>query len=702
LTLFGTAAARAAAAERALILDYELYPPEFSNAVIRRVAATGLAVDFRETYPVLTESDLARYRLIVIESDAGAIGSGIEPSPAEIAGLTRYVAGGGLLVLAVPQDPDAWSQLASYNALLDALGSGIRVRPAIADDESGRYPSVMFPQSYFQTCDTFAAQGVDHKLVLDRSTILETKPPALTLAKTSPTAFARVGYGRALLKDMATPPSGFPLVAMAQCGQGYVLVIPRFGLNVGGFNSRTGIGPLTSLDWVASSNRFVQNILDEMVKLAKGESRWSGPAGSTVTLGPARGTALPAAPPPSIPVTMVPPGGTLERTHGDRAAYRDAYRAPIRRDLYGPYLDHGLRAAWGEMDRDDAWLKTLADGFKSAGFNYIWGVGWPERFVSKQYTSEQRDQLRRSWETFASELDGSPVGWTIGVNFPGVGFDRARYERCRGVKGQAIDIISPLDLRYWYEMMIPALEEVARFGRKHPSVKGATIDFEMYGYDPFKVYPQAIGFEDVAFTAFLRAAAGHLDDATLAEAATLIPAQRYTWLRDRGLLRFFFLLLENESEKLGRVIRQRIHAIDPDFIFGAYQAALPDMWFYRGLIRGLGTPEMPMIWMSFHVLSAADVDRYWSQGSSIINATALMLGTFAVRDYPAAMWAGRWFHDGYWINRYTWMVDDAKGQKSIEIPDGSHEEAWKSLAEGNRRIDEEERRRAPAAGRRTP
>ena len=72
-------------------------------------------------------------------------------------------------------------------------------------------------------------------------------------------------------------------------------------------------------------------------------------------------------------------------------------------------------------------------------------------------------------------------------------------------------------------MMIPALEEVARFSLKHPSVKGATIDLEMYGYDPFKIYPQAIGFEDVSFSAFLRAAAGHLDDATIAEAASLDP-----------------------------------------------------------------------------------------------------------------------------------------------------------------------------------
>ncbi|MHC5543074.1 hypothetical protein ACYOEI_33040, partial [Singulisphaera rosea] len=382
--------------------------------------------------------------------------------------------------------------------------------------------------------------------------------------------------------------------------------------------------------------------------------------------------------------------------------YRDAYRATIRRDVFGPYLDHGLRAAWGEMDRDDAWLKDLADGFKSAGFNYIWGMGWPERFVSSQYNVEQRAKLRRSWETFARELDGSPVGWSVGVNFPGVGFDRARYERCRGVKGQVIDIISPLDLRYWSEMMIPALEEVARFSRDHPLVKGATIDFEMYGYDPFKVYPGAIGFEDVAFLAFLRASAGHLDDATLAEAATLIPAQRYTWLRDRGLLRLFFLLLENESEKLGRVIRQRIHAINPRFIFGAYQAALPDMWFYRGLIRGLSTPEMPMIWMSFQVLSAADVDRFWSNGGHILNATALMLGTYPLGEYPAAMRAGRRFHDGYWINRYNWLIDDAKGRKSLEIPDGTREAAWKALAEGNRLIDEDDRARADSAGRTRP
>ena len=69
---------------------------------------------------------------------------------------------------------------------------------------------------------------------------------------------------------------------------------------------------------------------------------------------------------------------------------------------------------------------------------------------------------------------------------------------------------------------------------------------------------------------------------------------------------------------------------------GAYQAALPDTWFYRGLIRGLSTPEMPMVWMSFQVLSAPDVDRYWSNGCHILNATALMLGGCRAGDRAAA------------------------------------------------------------------
>jgi hypothetical protein len=250
--------------------------------------------------------------------------------------------------------------------------------------------------------------------------------------------------------------------------------------------------------------------------------------------------------------------------------------------------------------------------------------------------------------------------------------------------------------------MIPALEEIAAFGLVHPSVKGATIDFEMYGYDPFKIYPQAIGFEDVAYGAFLRAAVGHLNEITRAEASGIKPEQRYEWLRSRGLLHFYFLILELESEKLGRLIRQRIRAINPDFIFGAYQAALPDTWFYRGLIRGLSTPEMPMIWMSFQGISAPDVDRFWNRGCHILNASALMLGTVPIREYPAAMLAGRKFHDGYWINRYNWLIDDAKGAKSIEIPDGSREDAWKSLAEGNWLIDEFERKRPNGSGRETP
>jgi hypothetical protein len=79
-----------------------------------------------------------------------------------------------------------------------------------------------------------------------------------------------------------------------------------------------------------------------------------------------------------------------------------------------------------------------------------------------------------------------------------------------------------------------------------------------------------------------------------------------------------------------------------------------------------------------------------------------MLGTFPVAEYPAAMSAGRWFHDGFWINRYNWLLDDAHGRKSLEIPDSSRDDAWKSLTNGNRRLDHEERKRFSMTGKSTP
>jgi hypothetical protein len=399
-------------------------------------------------------------------------------------------------------------------------------------------------------------------------------------------------------------------------------------------------------------------------------------------------TDTPSAPPAGARIVSVPQGGAIELHARQPEMYRALYRATVRRDLYGQYLERGLRAAWGDVERDDVWLRRLADEFKAAGLNYVWGVGWPERLVSKQVPAEKRKALMHSWETFAGLLDGSQVGWTIGLNFPGGGFDRARYHRCRGVDGRPIEILAPLDLRLWNEMIIPELEEIARFSLRHASVKGATIDFEMYGYEPVIFYPEAVGFEDVSYRAFLRSAEGYITEPLLAEAARLGPEKRYLWLRDHGLLDTFYLILENESEKLGRMIRHRIHAINPNFIFGAYQAGLPYSWFYRGLIRGLSTPAMPMIWMSFQALSGQDMDRFWAQGQHMLNAAALMLGTYPIAQWKDVMLAGRKFHDGYWLNRFNWLVDDAGGRKSIEIPDGSHEQAWQALREGNRLLDD--------------
>ncbi len=656
------------AADRALVLDYEMNPPDFSNEVIRRVAATGMTVDFRQYYPLLTQSDLRTYRMLVLEASAGGIGSGLQLNQSEVPALRHWVIEGGLLVLGIPNDPEAWPQLAVYNHLLSALGAGIEALPAISDDKP-QYLGSMFPDGYLRP-EGFASRGVGANLVLDRCTLLRVSAPAHVLARTSPSAFAVVGLGRAPVPTIHND-GGFPVAALAAAGKGYVFVTGRFNLNVGGFNGRVGVQPATSLGWIPSSDRFIRNILSEMARLGTKDAMASDTTG------------LPAAAPAGARVLHVEPGSSTEPPSVDRVKYR----ASVRRDLYAPYLDHGLRAAWGTVDQDDPWLAKMADGFKRSGLNYIWGVGWPDRLVSGQSTSEQRAKLRHSWETFASLLDGSNVGWSIGLNYPGASFDRKRYARSRGANGKEIEILSPLDLRLWQEVIIPALEEVARFGLRHPSVKGATVDYEMYGYEPIIFYPEAIGFEDVAYHAFLRSADGYVDAKLLDEAAFVRAEQRYPWLRDHGLLDTYFLLLENESEKLGRMIRQRIHAINPNFIFGAYQAGLPYSWFYRGLIRGLSTPQMPMLWMAFQGQSAREVDLLWGRGQHMLVAAPLMLGLHPVADWRQAMLAGRRDQDGYWLNRYNWLVDDAQGRKSIEIPDGTHDQAWASLQDGNRKLD---------------
>jgi hypothetical protein len=631
-------------ADRALVVDYEMNPPDFSNEVIRRVAATGLAVDFRQYYPQLTQTDLREHRMIVLEASAGGIGSNLQLTEAEVPALVRWVRGGGLLVVGVPQDAEAWPQLDVYNRLL--AGTGIRVLPAIADDQP-QYFGSMFPHGYLQ----------GERLVLDRCTLLEVSGAAQVMARTSPTAFAVEGLGRARVPRF-TSSGGFPVAALAAVGKGFVFVTGRFNLNIGGFNGRVGVQPTNSLEWIPASERFMRNVFAEMVRRGTADPRGTETA------------ELPVAAPAGARVIVVDAGGSVDPAPVDRARYR----ASIRRDVFGPYLDHGMRAAWGSVDLDDARLTRLAAGFKDAGLNYIWGVGWPK--------------VGHSWETFAKALDGSGTGWSIGINYPGAGFDKKRYARSRGLDGKEIEILSPLDLRLWNEMIIPPLEEMARFSLEHPSVKGVTIDFEMYGYEPIIFYPEGVGFEDVAYCAFLRGAEGHVDAGLLTEAASLGPAQRWPWLRDHGLLDMYFLILEGESEKLGRVMRERVHAINPKFILGAYQAGLPYSWFYRGLLRGMSTPEMPMLWMSFQGLSARDVDRFWGRGQHMLNAAALMLGLHPVAEWDKAMLAGRKYHDGYWLNRYNWLVDDAAGRKSIEIPEGTHEESWASLRAGNRALDE--------------
>ena len=176
----GARLGRTPPAGRALVIDYELVPIDFSDELVRRLGLTGLEVD----YGLISHGSRARIsRNIACWScwpRRERSVSGLQLSEAEIPAVAEFVRKGGLLVLGVPSDPEASGQLSPYNDLLSRLGSGIPIQPAIVDDDSARFRGAMFPGSYFEP----------GRLVLDRATILETHPPAEVRAKSSAAAFA--------------------------------------------------------------------------------------------------------------------------------------------------------------------------------------------------------------------------------------------------------------------------------------------------------------------------------------------------------------------------------------------------------------------------------------------------------------------------------------------------------------------------------
>ena len=234
----------------------------------------------------------------------------------------------------------------------------------------------------------------------------------------------------------------------------------------------------------------------------------------------------------------------------------------------------------------------------------------------------------------------------------------------------------PLDETYWERMVAQRFLRLAQT----PSLAGMLFDTEMYGSD-MRTYHDPC-FCDACWQAFF--------ETINAPALDCPPEHRFECLQERQLAARYEQAQEERLQAILTRIEQRVHAVKPDLLLGivAYQKN----WFYRGLLRGLGTPQRPALVFSETSYVLGFTPHVTRERADI---RALSGGEPAARHIPG-LWLGRFFpselpsqcaalareSDGYWL-----FTADSLWAKTPPVGDyalhGAADDYWAALKQAN-------------------
>jgi hypothetical protein len=376
------------------------------------------------------------------------------------------------------------------------------------------------------------------------------------------------------------------------------------------------------------------------------------------------------------PLPAAPPRGIKEVRGWKVQARRDPQ--VMMHPSYDWIRTNGVRGGWAHIDRDLDELERLARGLKTAGMNFLWGVGFPQLLTNPEGKPEAKTKLVACWEKLDEELAGSGIKWLVGLEYPGRYASKKRMSKAVGARGQSWDAPSPWDLSLWRREVVEPARLVAQRSRKLGSMAGIVVDPEMYGRRPL-YFSQGVEFGDESFRGFLDSR----EKESSAGVLKLPHGSKFSWLRDQGLLGDYYGFLESRAEQMGRELRETVREVNPNLILGCYSAGVLHRWFYRGLWRGMSEQDRPILLFTFQRDAELDLRELESSGIHVLHVRALLMGVMEREDYGPLFRDSLEQHWGYWLNRLTSLVA-TDGFYQVEAPKGmTQEEAWRLIKETN-------------------
>lgn len=307
-----------------------------------------------------------------------------------------------------------------------------------------------------------------------------------------------------------------------------------------------------------------------------------------------------------------------------------------------------------------------------AGFNMLWFEFNPEVYLSINAKDKQGlPEFKRKITAIANALKnkakqkGKPmpkifIGTDITTNFGKMPVKHATKD-VYGVHYSKIPC--PTDVTFfWQPEVIEVFEKFYTMFKDILPIDGIFFDFEMYhAQDQAGAYTNQMDFSDLSWQLYCQ----HTHQLSALQYREI--KDRVQFLSKTKQFGHYFIVLKHKAREIGNLIKQKLTAIKPDLVFGAYTITLPNSWFYQGLFAGLSSPKSPIILATFNIDYYSHYQWLIQNDIYVFHAAPLMLSKFKTKEDFALIDYLLQFHDFVWYNRPSRMIHKKRDGQSWSI-----------------------------------
>jgi hypothetical protein len=257
------------------------------------------------------------------------------------------------------------------------------------------------------------------------------------------------------------------------------------------------------------------------------------------------------------------------------------------------------------------------------------------------------------------------IAWTFNASQPSYYINEGRFEKAVLSNGLELDEVSPLSEDYWNNQT-EILVRLAKYGMSNGSnIDGVWFDFELYTVAGGSYVNDSWGFENSTWWEFLETI--NVTDPLI---VNLSYDQRVWWLVAWGHLDNYRSFLHNLMFTRARNMKDKVMAINPNFLIGAYPSPKSETWrkYLDDIYSGWSYPDSPtVVWAtdSYSGGGINNVPRTINSSVLINNAYYNLTPTYnksMYGYYTAGLLIGSsWYGSNVFTSRVTPMANATNG-----------------------------------------